>query len=291
MMFQAEKAKADATSSGSEESDDEDMEKAMAKEISAMKEVQTGKRRFQAVTSGANNCLFIKTTLDNPTELAYSIFEDIYESETCKSRYVMRMMPVAGTCKTQDEKIQNLAFDVLSKFFKEEGHSYSIQVKVRNNNTMGRKQIVAVLGEVIRALNVENSVNLTDPEYVVNVDILRSICCMSVMKDFFKFKKYNLQEVAQGKSASKSKSEAKNSKDSGQVHCEEKEKGDVSAHEDKIQKEDTCKSEKNETCKTEAHIITDVSKKENNVEIEIKTDESLDVTATTNIEQDSNKQK
>ncbi len=154
-------------------------------------------KRFQQVQSGANNCIFIRTTLDNPTELVQSIFSDIHESKVSKSRYIMRLLPVMGTCKCTEEKIKKLAESCLEKYFAEPiGHSFSVHVKVRNNNSISRKQILPVLVEVIKNLNSANWTDLSNPEYVVNVDIIRTICCLSVLKDFVKFRKFNIQEVS-----------------------------------------------------------------------------------------------
>ena len=38
--------------------------------------------------------------------------------------------------------------------------------------------------------------DLANPDYVVSVDVLNRIACVSVMKDFNRLRKYNLQELA-----------------------------------------------------------------------------------------------
>lgn len=45
------------------------------------------------------------------------------------------------------------------------------------------------------SLNSENKVDLTNPEYTVVVEIIKAVCCLSVVKDYVLFRKYNLQEV------------------------------------------------------------------------------------------------
>ncbi|OBS60202.1 hypothetical protein A6R68_08682 [Neotoma lepida] len=48
---------------------------------------------------------------------------------------------------------------------------------------------------IVGSLNSENKVDLTNPEYTVVVEIIKAVCCLSVVKDYVLFRKYNLQEV------------------------------------------------------------------------------------------------
>ncbi len=45
-------------------------------------------------------------------------------------------------------------------------------------------------------LNPLNKVDLTNPELSIIIEIIKSVCCVSVLKDYMLFRKYNLQEVA-----------------------------------------------------------------------------------------------
>lgn len=40
--------------------------------------------------------------------------------------------------------------------------------------------------------------DLTNPQYTVVVEIIKAVCCLSVVKDYVLFRKYNLQEVVKG---------------------------------------------------------------------------------------------
>lgn len=44
-------------------------------------------------------------------------------------------------------------------------------------------------------MNPENKVDLTNPELSIIVEIIKSVCCVSVVRDYTLFRKYNLQEV------------------------------------------------------------------------------------------------
>ena len=177
---------------------EEDMEAALQKEVTALKkDMRSEERRFQVVRSGSNNCVFIKTTIERPDELVHHIFTDVQKTQTSKSRFILRLQPVIASCKADEEKIVKLAEDVLPAFLGEEqgGHTFSINFKVRNNNGVHRDKILPLLAGVISDMCAGNKVNLDAPELVVSVDVIRTVCCISVLKDFARFRKYNLQEI------------------------------------------------------------------------------------------------
>lgn len=185
--------------SGSEE---EDIDKALAAEISALKKdnEKDGKdqcvRRFQVVDSGATNCVFIKTTLDQPEEMLHKIFSDISQSQKSRSRFMLRVTPVVGSCRADAEKIDDLCMSLFPRYFpKDSEETYAIVFKVRNNATVGRNMIFNVMGEAMRDVAPFVKVNLKNPDVVINVDVLKTVCCVGFLRDFFKFKKYNIQEI------------------------------------------------------------------------------------------------
>lgn len=45
------------------------------------------------------------------------------------------------------------------------------------------------------SLNPENKVDLNNPQHTVVVEIIKNVCCLSVVRDYVLFRKYNLQEV------------------------------------------------------------------------------------------------
>jgi len=47
----------------------------------------------------------------------------------------------------------------------------------------------------VGSLNPENKVDLNNPQYTVVVEIIKNVCCLSVVRDYVLFRKYNLQEV------------------------------------------------------------------------------------------------
>ena len=156
--------------------------------------------KHQQVESGARNCIFIKTTIEHPELLVSKITSQIYETKSQKARYILRMIPILGTCKAYNENIEKLANSILSKVFTEDSKiSYSILFKTRNNDKVKRDDIIKLIGKVIRELPGTTTVDLNNPDICIVVEVLRSVCCIGTAKEYYKYRKYNLVELAKDK--------------------------------------------------------------------------------------------
>jgi tRNA acetyltransferase TAN1 len=219
-----------------EEDEEEDIEKAMMKEVKEIKEVKQAERRFQNTNTKAKNCIFIRTTLPDPSQLAHSILADLSETKVQKSRYAIRLLPISGSCRADEGEVKKLGKELFTPIFETpfgKGYSFSIVVKIRNNNGLGRDSVIPALAGIIKELNPLHRVNHDKPDYVVLVEVIQSVCCLGIAKDFFKFKKYNLQEII--KKSAENKAEVANEEESVQVPKDEKdsdEKDSVQAPED-----------------------------------------------------------
>ena len=170
----------------------------MQQEISEIKETKKAERRFQNTNTKVSNCIFIRTTLPDPCELAHRIFSDLATSRQQKTRSAIRLLPIANSCKAFEKDIKKMAEEMFVKYFETpygSGLNYTTVFKTRNNSSLSREDIIPSLGQIIKDLNPLHRVNHNTPDYVVLVEIVGNICCMSVVKDFFKFRKYNLHEV------------------------------------------------------------------------------------------------
>ncbi|XP_063059665.1 THUMP domain-containing protein 1 [Engraulis encrasicolus] len=179
-------------------SDEDDMEAALKKEVSQMKEsTEKGKRRFQAMESGANNVVFIRTEKLEPDELVHHILQDLHSTKKKKSRTILRMLPVSGTCKAFPEDMERYLTGYLEPWFKEPAQAtYQIAFKARNSSHNKRDDVIKALAVLVGKLNPKNKVDLTNPELTIIVEVIKSVCCVSVVRDYVLFRKFNLQEVA-----------------------------------------------------------------------------------------------
>ncbi|XP_060068653.1 THUMP domain-containing protein 1-like [Ylistrum balloti] len=187
--------------SSEEDEEEEDIEAALQKEVKAIKTtISSSQRRFQSVQTKAHNCLFIKTSLADPCQLAHTIFTDLAKNHIQKTRYALRFLPIAGTCRAYQKDLKELAEKLLVEEFQTPfgvGLKYSVIYKSRNNNNndLARTSVQMIIGQVIKTLNPLHSVNFDNPDVVVVVEVIGNICCLGTARDFMKFRKYNLVEV------------------------------------------------------------------------------------------------
>ncbi|XP_045212610.2 THUMP domain-containing protein 1-like [Mercenaria mercenaria] len=187
-----------AADTSDNDSDEEDIEKAMAKETSAIKQASIGERRFQNTDTKCNNVIFIRTTLEDPCRLAHEIFRDIQDKQVQKARYAIRMLPVAAICTPVTKDIEQTLKTVLAPHFETEfgvGINYTAACKIRNNNSVSKNMILPLLGKLIKEMNPLHRLCHDEPDLVIIIEVIQKACCFSVVKDYFKFRKYNLHEI------------------------------------------------------------------------------------------------
>lgn len=186
----------DGTSENNKESKD-DIEEELTKEVTNLKEKNSaGQRRFQAVETGANGCVFIKTTIEDPVQLANSIFEDVEKTKQQKGRFLLRLVPIEVTCKAYIEDIRKTADQLFDKHFRCDPTTFSVIFNKRNNNSVLRDEVIESLARIVTDKNVQHKADLKHPKLAIIVEIVKGICCMSVLTDYEKFKKYNIYELA-----------------------------------------------------------------------------------------------
>ncbi|XP_006876039.1 PREDICTED: THUMP domain-containing protein 1 [Chrysochloris asiatica] len=179
------------------EGEDDDVEAALKKEVDDIRaSTEMRLRRFQSMESGANNVVFIRTLGIEPEKLVHHILQDMYKTKKKKTRVILRMLPISGTCKAFLEEMKKYAETFLEPWFKAPNKgTFQIVYKSRNNSHMNREEVIKELAGIVGNLNSENKVDLTNPQYTVVVEIIKAVCCLSVVKDYMLFRKYNLQEV------------------------------------------------------------------------------------------------
>ncbi|XP_052535784.1 THUMP domain-containing protein 1 [Tympanuchus pallidicinctus] len=180
-----------------EEDDDDDAEAALKKEVGQIRAcTERQLRRFQSVESGANNVVFIRTRGIEPENLVHHILKDIHTTKKKKTRVILRMLPISGTCKAFLEDMKKYTETFFEPWFKAPNKStFQIVYKARNNSHMNREEVIKELAGIVGSLNPENKVDLNNPQHTVVVEIIKNVCCLSVVRDYVLFRKYNLQEV------------------------------------------------------------------------------------------------
>lgn len=198
---------ADALYGSSEEKAVGDVETDLKKEIEALKAetLCPATRRFQVVDSGAKNVLFIRTTLENPVELAEKIMADIQRTKQQQSRFLIRLVPIEVTCKAYIKDIEKAIEPLLEKYFKDQPRTFSIVFNHRNNSNIPRDEVIKVVADKVSSVRSDHKVNLSEAELSIIIEVIRGIALLAVVPDFLKYKKYNLHALSTKTTDSNSK--------------------------------------------------------------------------------------
>ncbi|XP_068715477.1 THUMP domain-containing protein 1-like [Montipora foliosa] len=185
---------------GSDGDEDSDIEDALAKEV---KELQAPdqERRFQAILSGATNVIFLKANLPDskdPAELVHTALMDMMKTQCKKTRYCQRFLPISNSCYASKEDMKTLATNMFQATFLGEDvkpSKFCVMYKSRNNGTIDKSDTIAMLASIVENAGKGHTVDLNRPDLAICVEIIKNVCCMSVVRDLFKLRKYNVHEI------------------------------------------------------------------------------------------------
>ncbi|CAH1366859.1 THUMP domain-containing protein 1 homolog [Tenebrio molitor] len=178
------------------ETDEQDISESLSKEISGLKGTgPSSERRFQVIESGAKNFLFIRTSLENPAELAEAIIKDIHDSGSQKTRFLLRLIPVEITCRATPDEIGKAFLKISEKHFKDSPQTFCVIFNHRNNNVVSRDEIIKLIADKVNETRSDHKVNLKGAKLSIIVEVIKGFAFLSVVPDYLKYKKYNLLSV------------------------------------------------------------------------------------------------
>ncbi|XP_059095088.1 THUMP domain-containing protein 1 homolog [Tigriopus californicus] len=189
-----------AQSQDSQSDEEIDVDQAMDEERQALareRQLPSEEKRFQVVESGAQNVLFIRTTWEDPVQLAMDVMNAILESGEQRTRYLLRLLPVEATCKSQETAIEKAIQTILPRWFKGKSEvSYAVQFKCRLNSNLNKDHITRMIGRLVRQVNDAAKVDFKKPNLTVMVEVMKGNCCIGVLPNYAHYRKYNLIELA-----------------------------------------------------------------------------------------------
>lgn len=128
-------------------------------------------------------------------DLGVRIIEDLHRTKQTLTKNVLRFIPIEVVCKANIKDIVDAAGILFDKYFLHGERTFSIVYNKRYNNDIKRDDIIKELAELIVAKNMKNKVDLKEPEFSVIVEIIKGLCCLSVIPYYIKYRKYNLSEL------------------------------------------------------------------------------------------------
>lgn len=136
--------------------------------------------------------------MEEPTRLVTTILQDIKSSGQRKSRYVLRLVPVLATCKAHLDNIKKATQAVLAQYSEcpEEGTRYLIVPRVRHNDQLKNAPLTGEILQLVKEAKPHWVPELKEPQVVLMIDVLHKVGCVSLMKDYFDYKKYNIHALS-----------------------------------------------------------------------------------------------
>uniref|UniRef100_A0A182NHC4 THUMP domain-containing protein n=1 Tax=Anopheles dirus TaxID=7168 RepID=A0A182NHC4_9DIPT len=177
------------------DSDEEDISIKLQREAEAAGKKSSKAFRFQSVDSGAMNCLFIQTTLPDPDEIAYRLMKDLSATKKHRSRFILRMLPILAVCRANLKEIMDAVGTLGDRYFLKEPKTYAIVFNRRLNNDLSRDDVIREVADLITAKNSGNKANLKSPELAVIIEVIKGLCCIGILREYYQLRKYNVTEL------------------------------------------------------------------------------------------------
>jgi len=190
------------------------LEDQIAKELATLKRPRK-EQRFENCQVNTPCVVFIscKPPVD-PVRLVTTLVHKIHESGATQSKYVHRLIPVSGSCLANIAEIQSLCRRLFGPAFEAQDSSqmfrYKIEARVRNHTTLSRPTIIQ---EIAKCVPEKYTVDLENPDLFVLVEVFKSVCGISVVKDYYRLKKFNILEIANERNGERGSEESE-----GRVH-------------------------------------------------------------------------
>jgi len=194
------------TTAAAEAAEEDDIEAELAALKAEFKKPPAGvpkaKPRFASTATGCRGIRFIRNNELHHVDTVGKIMANVLETGEVRSRIVQRLVPVTHSCKAHMKDVGIGAKQAVAATLGVEGGAatrYSIMCKVRNNSSITDREIV---DEVVRVLKEESPQHIYDrrqPTLVLVIEVLKSVCCMAMVPNFYKYAEYNMGKLAKAK--------------------------------------------------------------------------------------------
>jgi len=186
----------DCPDDGSENT--EDIETQIAKELATIKRPRK-EHRFANGQTNTPCVIFIscKPPVD-PVQLVLKHVENILTTGITQTRFVLRLTPVSASCSANLPDIQGLCRKLFDAYFTRENpgkkFSFKVELRFKNHTVLTRPLLLTEIGKCVP--DAGHTVDLDNPEVFILVDVFKSVCGISIVKDFYKLKKFNVAELS-----------------------------------------------------------------------------------------------
>ncbi|KIY69190.1 hypothetical protein CYLTODRAFT_436248 [Cylindrobasidium torrendii FP15055 ss-10] len=180
----------------SEEDEGLSIEEQIKKELSTIKK-PGAKKRFVNLKTDTTCAIFISCRPPvDPVTLIETHIANVQKTGIARTKFCHRFVPVSASCVTNIPEIQGLCRAVLDPWFAKEPErkfTYKIEIRTRNHTNPGRDILIKTVAACVPEVH---TVNLTNPEVFILVEVFKSTFSISVTKEYYNLLKYNVVEIA-----------------------------------------------------------------------------------------------
>ena len=174
-------------------SNQDDFDKQLKEELDELKNEDN---EYKIIDAGAKYTMFISIPNVNVNKTSEKIYEFIKDSKKPLCRYLQRFVPILNTCKAYNEDIERCVEQLFNKIYDcNQTIKYTCMFKSSNNSTLKRDDVIKIVNSYFQGKNSQNKVDFDQPDFVILIQVIRNICFVSYLKEYFVYRKYNLVEM------------------------------------------------------------------------------------------------
>lgn len=211
-----------------EEEESGSIEDQIQKELAEMKDAKVSKKGFlRPIELGCECLVFIKCRKPiDPEVLVQNICKESYDSKVKTTRYTQKLTPVTFSVSPTIDEVKKLAKLVLAPHFHQQkdqkSFKFAIQVAKRNFNVIPKSEIIQTIAECV-GRDHGHQVDLKDYDKLIMVECYKSNLGMSVVNNYLKYSKFNLQQIYENNLQDNENSRVNPKEKKEQVKSEEEE--------------------------------------------------------------------
>ncbi|KAJ3000675.1 hypothetical protein HDV02_004360 [Globomyces sp. JEL0801] len=152
------------------------------------------KKLFSHIQTGIDCTVFIRVHPSlNPSDFIHKLLSQFFKLKVKKTRFCSRLIPLNNTCFATMREIKLMAEILLKDYFESKSSiTYSVVPKIRNNSKIIRDELITNIASLVP---VHHVVNLSTPSVCIIVEILNNVCGISIVSDYQKLKRYNVEQL------------------------------------------------------------------------------------------------
>ncbi|KDN34851.1 hypothetical protein RSAG8_12083, partial [Rhizoctonia solani AG-8 WAC10335] len=196
----ATEAATEAEEDGSEE---EDIEKQLANELSEINKPKAKDftdRRIATCPTETACVIYIATKPPiDPVEVVLQHMEQVSQTGVSGTRALVRLVPASGICAANIPAVTSLATELFNKAFAGEGvepKKYKIELRTRSHKVLTRDEVIKAIAQCVPS-DKGHTVDLTNQDTTILVELFKGICTISVVPDYEKYKRFNVVQIVQ----------------------------------------------------------------------------------------------